>query len=77
MVEVEEVGRVVLVLQRAAPVHTRASFVVEDGRPGAQRIGGQPVRAAPEDARIPATIELDAERIEAQERADRKSRSSR
>ena len=34
---------------------------------------GEPVRVASEEARISAAIELDPERIKAQERADRKS----
>ncbi len=47
--------------------------MVEDGRPGAQRVGGQPAMAASEEAAISAAIELDPQRIEAQVRADRKS----
>ncbi len=65
------------VSRRAAPIHTRASFVVENGRPGAQQVVGDGFAAAPTDARISAAIELDPRRIEAQERADRKSRSPR
>jgi hypothetical protein len=62
------------VSRRAAPIHTRASFVVENGQPGAQRVGGEEaVTAASEAARTPAAIELDRERIAAQERADRES----
>ena len=61
------------VSRRGAPIETRASFVVENGRPGAQRVGGEPVAAASADAGTPAEIELDPQRIKAQERADRKS----
>ena len=61
------------VSRRAAPILTRASFVVENGGPGAQRVGGEPVMAASEAARISDAIELDPERIEAQARADRES----
>jgi len=61
------------VSRRGAPIHTRASFVVEDGQPGAQQVGGEPISAPPSVAQIPAAIELDTERIEAQERADRES----
>jgi alkaline phosphatase D len=62
------------VSRRAAPIHTRASFVVENGQPGAQRVGGEEaVTAASEAARTPAAIELDPEKIAAQERADRES----
>jgi phosphodiesterase/alkaline phosphatase D-like protein len=62
---------------RAAPIETRASFVVESGRSDAQRVGGEPATAAAEDARISAEIELDPQRIAAQERADRESRRPR
>jgi len=65
------------VSQRGAPIHTRASFVVEDGQPGAQQISGEPIPAPLHAVRVPAEIELDAERIAAQERADRETRSRR
>ena len=65
------------VSQRGAPIHTRASFEVADGQPGAQQVGGEPIPAPSIVARVSAAIELDPERIEAQERADRESRSRR
>src|SRR5215218_9668273 len=65
------------VSQRGAPVFTRASFEVADGQPGAQQVGGEPIPAIPGVAQVPAAIELDIERIEAQERADRESRDRR
>jgi len=65
------------VSQRGAPIHTRASFEVADGQPGAQQVGGEAIPAPPSVARVSAAIELDPERIEAQERADRESRSRR
>ena len=65
------------VSRRGAPIHTRASFEVADGQPGARQVGGAPIPAPPGVARVPAAIELDAERIEAQERADRESRDRR
>jgi alkaline phosphatase D len=61
------------VSQRGAPILTRASFEVSDGQPGAQQIGGEPIPAIPGVERVPAAIELDRERIEAQQRADRES----
>jgi len=61
------------VSQRGAPIYTRASFEVADGKPGAEQISGQPVPLTPSVARISAAIELDPERIEAQEEADRES----
>jgi alkaline phosphatase D len=65
------------VSQRGAPIYTRASFEVADGQPGAQQVGGEPIPAIPGVAWIPAAIELDPERIEAQERADRESQGRR
>jgi alkaline phosphatase D len=59
------------VSRRAAPIHTRASFVVESGQPGAQQVGAEPPPAPPSTARVSPAIELDPERIAAQERADR------
>jgi len=61
------------VSRRGAPIHTRASFEVSDGQPGAQQVGGEPIPAIPGVDRIPAAIELDGERIEAQQRANRES----
>jgi alkaline phosphatase D len=58
------------VSQRGAPIHTRASFEVADGQPGAQRLGGESIPLPSSVARISAAIELDHERMEAQERAD-------
>src|SRR5215207_4630533 len=62
------------VSRRGAPIHTRASFEVADGQPGAQQVGGEPIPAPPTADWFSAAIELDSERIEAQERADRESR---
>jgi alkaline phosphatase D len=61
------------VSRRAAPIYTRASFVVENGQPGAKQLGAERIPAPPSTARVSPTIELDAERIAAQERADRKN----
>jgi alkaline phosphatase D len=61
------------VSQRGAPIHTRASFEVAEGQPGVQQVGGEPIAVPPSVARVSAAIELDPERIEAQERADRES----
>ena len=49
----------------------RPSFVVENGQPGAQQVGGEPIPAPPSTAPVSPTIELDPERIAAQKRADR------
>jgi hypothetical protein len=38
-----------------------------------QQVGGEPIAVPPSVARVSAAIELDPERIEAQERADRES----
>jgi alkaline phosphatase D len=65
------------VSRRRAPIHTRASFVVEDGQPGLQRVGGEPTLTRSSAAQVSAAIELDPERIRAQERADRQSRTRR
>jgi hypothetical protein len=35
------------VSRRGAPIHTRASFEVADGQPGAQQVGGEPIPAPP------------------------------
>jgi alkaline phosphatase D len=64
------------VSRRGAPIQTRASFEVADGQPGAKQVGGEPIAAAREAARV-AEIELDAERIEAQRRADRRPQTHR
>ena len=61
------------VSRRAAPIHTRASFVVENGQPGAQQAGAERPPAPPSTARVSPAIELDPERIAAQDRADRKN----
>jgi alkaline phosphatase D len=66
-----------LVSRRGAPIHTRASFEVADGQPGGQQVGGEPIPTPPTAEGVSAAIELDSERIEAQERADRESRSRR
>jgi len=50
---------------------------VADGQPGAQQVGGEPIPAPPTVDGVSAAIELDSERIETQERADRESRSRR
>jgi hypothetical protein len=47
---------------------------VADGQPGAQQVGGEPIPTPPTADWVSAAIELDSERIEAQERADRESR---
>src|SRR5215207_2773565 len=65
------------VSRRGAPIHTRASFEVADGQPGAQQVGGEPIPAPLTAEGVSAAIELDSERIEAQERADRESSSRR
>ena len=62
------------VSQRGAPIHTRASFVAVDGQPGAQQVSGEPISGT---ARASHAIESDPERLAAQRRADRGSRSSR
>lgn len=62
------------VKQPGAPVYTRASFVVEAGNPGIQPAAEQPVQGTRVSS---AAIESDAERIEAQEEADRRSRGRR
>jgi alkaline phosphatase D len=62
------------VSRRGAPIYTRASFEVADGQPGAQQVGGEPIPTPPTADWVSAAIELDSERIEAQERADRESR---
>jgi hypothetical protein len=59
------------VSRRGAPIHTRASFEVADGQPGAQQVGGEPIPTPPTADWISAAIELDSERIEAQKWADR------
>ena len=60
------------VKQRGAPVYTRASFVVEAGNPGLQQVDA----SAPQGTRTSAAaIESDTERIGAQERAAKRSRS--
>ena len=51
--------------------------MVGAGRPGTQQVGDERVAAASHDARVSAASELDPERIEAQERADRESRGPR
>jgi alkaline phosphatase D len=50
------------VSQRGAPIHTRGSFVVVDGQPGAQQISGEPIPASLRAARVPAepTVRLEA-----------------
>ena len=57
-----------------APIYTRASFVTEAGNPGLQRVDVNEVRGTRNSA---AAIESDAERIEAQEEADRRGRKFR
>ena len=65
------------VIDRSRTIHTRASFEVADGQPGAQQVGGEPIPAPLTAEGVSAAIKLDSEKIEAQERADRESSSRR
>ena len=60
--------------QPGAPVYTRASFITEAGTPGLKQIDVNDVRGTRVSS---AAIESDAERIEAQEEADRKGHGPR
>ncbi|MEJ7840520.1 MAG: alkaline phosphatase D family protein [Rubrobacter sp.] len=57
-----------------SPIYTRASFVTEAGNPGLRQVDANAVQGTRVSA---AAIESDAERIKAQEEADRKGRKLR